>query len=195
MMREYRKRSDVSKILQEVHDGVATPEWVREQHERLRWRTEGLSCRHKSTDPDDWEELLRDGTQVDDEDETQRDIRQKVVNLQGNYYQIRDQMTLTPAGFHPPRNTTFINGRPVQILVLTHEAEAMTAKMPYMSAAAAGCPVLLMWGRCARKPPECTPHTSIWWWFMDRLAFEPPPLEPSAFRHRPGRQTNMRSFV
>ena len=82
---------------------------------------------------------------------------------------MREKIAPVPAFFDVTRNTILVNGRPVQVLALTHEQDTLTAVMPYMSAACHPCPVSNFWGRSARCPPECKPHDAIWYWHMDRF--------------------------
>ena len=125
--------------------------------------------RYKEKHRADWDALIKEfGDHEDDCTDAESSQRAPELKLLDDWEQIRQKFALTPAGLNPARNIAMINGRPVVILVLTHEAETLSAKMPYMSAACEGCPVFLMWGRCARKEPTCTPATSIFWWFMDR---------------------------
>ena len=145
------------------------PAWVSAQHARLQWKKDRAN-RHKEKHRADWDALIKEfGDHEDDCTDAESSQRAPELKLLDDWEQIRQKFALTPAGLNPARNIAMINGRPVVILVLTHEAETLSAKMPYMSAACEGCPVMLMWGRCARKEPTCTPATSIFWWFMDRV--------------------------
>jgi hypothetical protein len=162
-------RSDVEIVKASVKDEVRVPDWVEEQKHRLYWAKDAAG-KHMQKTGASWDQMLHQEDDEDDDDEEPRRIVDEQQFFE-DFETIRAKFAVAPAGYHPSRNTTIVNGRPVQILVLTHENETLSAKMPYMSAACGGCPIMLMWGRCARKAPECTPATSIWWWFMDRVAF------------------------
>ena len=141
------------------------PEWCEKMAHRRTWDLERKG-KHKWKGDDAWRNTMQSkGISHGDDHPAQACVSNE--KFFDGLDEIRMECTQAPIGFHPSRSTTMVNGRPVQILVLTHEEESRTARMPYMTAASGGCPVLLMWGRCAKKEPSCKAGESIWYWFMD----------------------------
>ena len=66
------------------------------------------------------------------------------------------------SGFEPQRHTMVVEGRPTQVLVLTHEGARAPEALPYLGAKWFPMPILNIFGRCARAEPAVHTHAAVW---------------------------------
>ena len=74
-----------------------------------------------------------------------------------------------PTGFEPQRHSTYIMGRPVQVLALTHEKATAEERMPYLSWLFHPVPVHNLVGRTADMEPECSKCFCVWYAWKEPL--------------------------
>ena len=78
----------------------------------------------------------------------------------------RLRKNIVPPNFQPERFTTMVDGRPVQVLCLTHEGARPEEQLPYLATALAPCRPLCIYGLCHalepgdRRQPGCR-HTDV----------------------------------
>ena len=75
-------------------------------------------------------------------------------------------------GFEPQRHTMFVEGRPTQVLVLTHEKATPPEMLPYLGAKWFPMPILNIYGRCGKAEPEVHGHSAVWYGWRERLCFK-----------------------
>ena len=73
------------------------------------------------------------------------------------------------SGFEPQRHTMFIEGRPTQVIVLTHERANLPEALPYLGAKWYPMPILNIFGRSARAEPAVHSHSAVWYGWRDNL--------------------------
>ena len=71
-------------------------------------------------------------------------------------------------GFEPQRHTMFVEGRPTQVLVLTHERAEAPVTLPYLGAKWFPMPILNLFGRSARADPPIHSHSACWYGWRDK---------------------------
>ena len=91
------------------------------------------------------------------------------------------QEGLRPSGFSPDRHTVYICGRPVQVLVLTHEGSD-TASWDMGSIQERFYPLRphLLYGRAAHMEPKITVKQAVWYGWRDRREFSSNPISFSS---------------
>ena len=75
-------------------------------------------------------------------------------------------------GFEPQRHTMLVEGRPTQVLVLTHEGAVAPVTLPYLGAKWFPMPILNLFGRSARADPAIHSHGACWYGWRD-MGFQP----------------------
>ena len=97
-----------------------------------------------------------------------RDVRPRPGNLDQESFRRHRLVTgslLT--GFEPQRHTMFVEGRPTQVLVLTHEGARAPVTLPYLGAKWFPMPILNLFGRSARADPAIHSHGACWYGWRD----------------------------
>ena len=70
-------------------------------------------------------------------------------------------------GFEPQRHIMFVEGRPTQVLVLTHERASPPEMLPYLGAKWYPMPILNIYGRCAKEEPAVHGYSAGWYGWRD----------------------------
>ena len=70
-------------------------------------------------------------------------------------------------GFEPQRHTMVVEGRPTQVLVLTHERAVAPVTLPYLGAKWFPMPIVNLFGRSARADPPIHSHSACWYGWRD----------------------------
>ena len=73
-------------------------------------------------------------------------------------------------GFEPQRHTMFVEGRPTQVLVLTHEKASPPEMLPYLGAKWFPMPILNIYGRCGKAEPQVHGYSAGWYGWRDRVS-------------------------
>ena len=77
----------------------------------------------------------------------------------------RHTVATKPAAGDPFRQTFLVEGRPTQILVITHPEATVEEQVPYLAHMCWPLPAVELFGRSARTAPACrTEHAVMHWW-------------------------------